>query len=47
MADIALSAFAVFFILCPSFLSFQGNIEKGHGRNNADRNSVDMALLPA
>lgn len=34
MADIALSAFAVFFTQCPSFLSFQQNMEKAHGRNN-------------
>jgi len=35
MEDIALSAFAVFFTQCPSFLSFQQNLEKAHGRNNA------------
>ena len=35
MADIALSAFAVFFTQCPSFLSFQQNMEKVRGRNNA------------
>lgn len=35
MADFALSAFAVFFTQCPSFLSFQQNMEKAHGRNNA------------
>ena len=35
MADIALSAFAVFFTQCPSFLSFQQNMEKARGRNNA------------
>lgn len=35
MADIALSAFAVFFTQCPSFLGFQQNMEKAHGRNNA------------
>jgi len=35
MADIALSAFGVFFTQCPSFLSFQQNMEKAHGRNNA------------
>src|SRR5258708_18861316 len=35
MADIALSAFAVFFTQCPSFLSFQQNMEKTSGRNNA------------
>src|SRR5205807_6359151 len=35
MADLALSAFAVFFTQCPSFLSFQQNMEKANGRNNA------------
>jgi len=35
MADIALSAFAVFFTQCRSFLSFQQNMEKAQGRNNA------------
>src|SRR5688500_9973238 len=35
MADIASSAFAVFFTQCPSFLSFQQNMEKTSGRNNA------------
>jgi len=35
MADIALSAFAIFFTQCPSFLSFQQNMEKAQGRNNA------------
>ena len=35
MADIALSAFAVFFTQCPSFLSFQQGMEEARGRNNA------------
>ncbi len=35
MADFALSAFAVFFTQSPSFLSFQQNMEKVQGRNNA------------
>jgi hypothetical protein len=35
IVDIVLSAFAVFFTQCPSFLSFQQNMEKAHGRNNA------------
>jgi len=35
MVDIALSAFAVFFTQCPSFLSFQQNMQKTQGRNNA------------
>ena len=32
---LALAAFAIFFIQSPSFLSFQQNMEKAHGRNNA------------
>jgi len=35
MADIALAAFSVFFTQCPSFLSFQQNMEHSRGRNNA------------
>ncbi|NJN05354.1 MAG: ISNCY family transposase [Rhodobacteraceae bacterium] len=35
LADIASAAFAVFFTQCPSFLSFQQNMEKRSGRNNA------------
>jgi hypothetical protein len=35
MADFALWALAVFFTQCPSFLSFQQNMEKAHGRHNA------------
>ena len=35
MADIALSAFAVFFTQCPSFLSHQQNMQVARGRNNA------------
>lgn len=34
MADIALSAFAVFFTQCPSFLSFQEAMQKARGQNN-------------
>ena len=34
MADIALSAFSVFFTQCPSFLSFQQKMEQARGRNN-------------
>jgi hypothetical protein len=45
MADIALSAFAVFFTQCPSFLSFQQNMEKAHGRNNA-RSLFGVQRLP-
>ena len=35
MADIALSAFAVFFTQCPSFLSFQRAMEQPRGAHNA------------
>lgn len=35
MADLALSAFAVFFAQGPSFLSFQRAMERACGRNNA------------
>ena len=35
MADIALSAFSVFFTQSPSFLSFQKSMEEARGRNNA------------
>jgi hypothetical protein len=35
MADIALSAFAVFFTQCPSFLSFQRAMEQAQSSNNA------------
>jgi hypothetical protein len=34
MADFALSAFAMFFMQCGSFLSFQRTLEKGQGRSN-------------
>ena len=45
MADIALSAFAVFFTQCPSFLSFQQNMEKARGRNNA-RSLFQVRSIP-
>jgi len=35
MADVALSAFAVFFTQCPSFLSFQRAMEQARGVSNA------------
>lgn len=35
MADIALSAFSVFFTQCPSFLSFQKRMKESRGRSNA------------
>src|SRR5208282_2077703 len=34
MADFGLSAFAMFFMQCASFLSFQRALEKGQGRSN-------------
>lgn len=46
MADIALSAFGVFFTQCPSFLSFQQNMEKAHGRNNA-RSLFGVQRIPS
>ena len=45
MADIALSAFAVFFTQCPSFLSFQQNMEKVQGRNNG-RSLFQLKSIP-
>ena len=45
MADIALSAFAVFFTQCPSFLSFQQNMERASGRNNA-RSLFQVERIP-
>ena len=45
MADIALSAFAVFFTQCPSFLSFQQNMEMAQGRNNA-RSLFQVGRIP-
>jgi len=46
MADIALSAFAVFFTQCPSFLSFQQNMEQARGRNNA-RSLFQVQRIPS
>jgi hypothetical protein len=45
MADIALSAFAVFFTQCPSFLSFQQAMEQAHGTNNA-RSLFEVQSIP-
>ena len=45
MADIALSAFAVFFTQCPSFLSFQQNMEKARGCNNG-RSLFQLERIP-
>ncbi len=46
MADIALSAFAVFFTQCPSFLSYQQNMEKVRGANNA-RSLFQVERIPS
>lgn len=35
MADIALSAFSIFFMQCPSFLAFQRTMDRQRGRSNA------------
>lgn len=45
MADIALSAFAVFFTQCPSFLSFQQAMEQARGCNNA-RSLFQVQRIP-
>lgn len=45
MADIALSAFSVFFTQCPSFLSFQQAMEQARGRNNA-RSLFQIQRIP-
>jgi len=36
MADIGLSAFAIFFMASPSFLAHQRALEEGHGRSNCE-----------
>jgi len=46
MADIALSAFAVFFTQCPSFLSFQQAMEQARGANNA-RSLFGVQSIPS
>jgi hypothetical protein len=46
MADIALSAFAVFFTQCPSFLSFQQAMEQVRGANNA-RSLFGVQTIPS
>ncbi len=46
MADIALSAFAVFFTQCPSFLSFQQAMEQARGCNNA-RSLFQVQSVPS
>ena len=46
LADIATSPLAVFFTQCPSFLSFQQNMEKASGRNNA-RSLFQIGRIPS
>ena len=46
MGDIALSAFAVFFSQCPSFLSYQQAMEQTRGRNNA-RSLFQVGRIPS
>jgi hypothetical protein len=46
MADIALAAFAVVFTQCPSFLSFQQNMEQSRGRNYA-RTLFQVGRIPS
>jgi hypothetical protein len=46
MADFALSAFAVFFTQCPSFLSFQQHLEQARGQNNA-RSLFQVETIPS
>ena len=46
MADIALSAFAVFFTQCPSFLSFQQAMERARACNNA-RSLFQVQNIPS
>jgi hypothetical protein len=45
MADFAMAAFSVFFSQCPSFLSFQQNMEKTQGRNNG-RSLFGIECIP-
>ena len=45
LADIALSAFSVFFTQCPSFLSFQRHMAQARGRNNA-RSLFQVERIP-
>jgi len=45
MADIALSAFSVFFTQCPSFLSFQQKMEQARGGNNV-RSLFQVERIP-
>ena len=46
MADIGLSAFSVFFLQSPSFLSHQRRLELGHGRSNC-QSLLGIAKIPS
>jgi hypothetical protein len=46
MADIGLSAFSIFFMRSPSFLSHQRALEEGHGRSNCET-LFGMAAIPS
>ena len=46
LADIALSAFSVFFTHCPSFLSFQQAMEQARGCNNV-RSLFQVQRIPS
>jgi hypothetical protein len=46
MADIALSAFSVFFTQCPSFLCYQRAMEQARGRNNT-RSLFQVKEIPS
>jgi hypothetical protein len=45
MADIGLSAFSMFFMGSPSFLSYQRRLEEGHGRSNC-QTLFGMSAIP-
>jgi hypothetical protein len=46
MADIGLSAFAIFFLGSPSFLAHQRTLQRGSGRSNC-HTLFDMAAIPS
>ena len=45
MADIGLSAFAIFFVGSPSFLAHQRGLQRGHGRSNC-QTLFGMSAIP-
>jgi hypothetical protein len=45
MQDIVLSAFSVFYLQCPSFLSYQQDMEHEQGNNNA-RTLFGIEVIP-